>query len=110
MEQRKAWSLGQTFRRPWIIGVSVALVIVFGPGWLHGLRLAWRRHVVERKLQRLEAVHQELAQEHERLTSDPVYVEGLIRSTFKVAKPGELVIPLDADEPRSASSRSRSSR
>jgi two-component sensor histidine kinase len=55
---------------------------------------------MHRRIQRLEAVHRELTDEQKRLTSDPVYVEGLIRSTFKVAKPNELIIPREMVEER----------
>ncbi len=51
---------------------------------------------MHRRLQQLEAFHRALTEEQQRLTSDPVYVEGLIRSTFKVAKPNELVIPKES--------------
>jgi len=81
-----------------LIGLIVVALLVFGPGIVSLLHMAWKRHVMDRKLRELETLHQELANERERLTSDPVYVEGLIRSTFKVAKPGELVVPLDSEE------------
>ena len=81
-------------RTAWLVGVGVGL-IVFGPGLLAHLRLGWQRYQLDRSLRNLETTKQQLLDERERLTSDPVYVEGLIRSTFKVAKPGELVIPKD---------------
>ena len=40
--------------------------------------------------------HKQLAQEQVRFQLDPTYVEGLIRSTFKFAQPGEYVIPLES--------------
>ncbi len=33
--------------------------------------------------------------EQQQLMSNPIYVEGLIRSTFKVAQPDEYVVPLN---------------
>ena len=84
-------------RKAWLIGLSV-VVVCFGPGAFQLTRLSWKQHVLARKQRALEAARQQLATERERLTSDPVYVEGLIRSTFKVAKPGELVVPLDSNE------------
>ena len=83
-------------RRRWLLGFGAVLLVAVGPLLWQLLQLTWTRHAQQRRLQQLKAFHQQLADERTRLTSDPVYVEGLIRSTFKVAKPGELVIPADA--------------
>jgi cell division protein FtsB len=64
---------------------------------MHVLRLSVQRHRLDRRLAELDARHEALLQEQTRLESDPTYVEGLIRSTFKWAKPGEYVIPLESD-------------
>jgi len=85
-------------RKVWILGLIVIALVLFGPGLINLMRLAWKRRVVEHRLRELEQVRQELTNEHQRLTTDPVYVEELIRSTFKVAKPGELVVPLEPEE------------
>ena len=76
----------------WIVGISALALAAFGPGLVHLAQLSWKQHVMDRRLDELEATHQQLLEEHRRLTTDPVYVEGLIRSTFKVAKSGEFVI------------------
>ena len=81
----------------WRVGL-IAVLVVFGPGAIQLAWLSWRQHLLDRKLQTLQTLHENLVKEHDRLTADPVYVEGLIRSTFKVAKPGEVVVPLDSDE------------
>ena len=60
-------------------------------GWL-----SWRSYRLRRAAQRLQANHDQLIREEQRLTDDPIYLEGLIRSLFKVARPGELVVPLDS--------------
>jgi len=86
-------------RQAWLIGLSV-VVVCFGPGAFHLTRLSWKQHVLARQQRELEAARRQLATERERLASDPIYVEGLIRSTFKVAKPGEYVVPLTPDEQR----------
>ena len=84
------------------LGLSlIVLAVLVGPGLCHLVCLSWWRHTLQRKQHALETAHQELARERERLTSDSTYVEGLIRATFKLAKPGELVVPLDSDNPRS---------
>ena len=77
----------------WIVG-GVFVAIAFGPGAVQQIKLAWQQHVMDRRLLALQYLHDTLTHEQERLTSDPVYLEGLTRSTFKIAKPGELVVPL----------------
>jgi cell division protein FtsB len=82
-----------------LVGVGVAgLVALFGPGAFHLLRLAVEQRRLDRQLAALAAQHDTLLQEQARLQSDPTYVEGLIRSTFKWAKPDEYVIPLDSQD------------
>ena len=87
-------------RRAWVTGVSVLAAVVFGPGLVQLARLSWEQHRLDRQLAQLSADHERLAQEERRLQTDPTYVEGLIRTTFKLAKPGELVIPLESNESR----------
>ena len=79
------------------MGALIAALVI-GPGVAQLAWLSWRQHCLARQQRRLETLYQQLAQEQRRLTHDPVYVEGLIRSTFKVAKPDELVVPLDSSE------------
>ncbi|MBI3010883.1 MAG: septum formation initiator family protein [Candidatus Omnitrophica bacterium] len=82
-------------KRPrWLIGVGVLGVVLFGPGTCHLIHLSLMRRRLDRGLAELAAQQERLRQEEARLQSDPSYLEGLIRSTFKVAKPGEYVIPL----------------
>ncbi|MBI4353641.1 MAG: septum formation initiator family protein [Candidatus Omnitrophica bacterium] len=83
-------------RTQWMTFGAIILAVACGPLLLDLIDVSWKRYTMHRRLQRLEAFHQELTDEQQRLTSDPVYVEGLIRSTFKVAKPNEIVIPRDA--------------
>ena len=71
--------------------------VLFGPGLAHWAWLSWRERALERRLRELDALRQSLADEQQRLTGDPTYVEGVIRSTFKVAKPGEVVVPLESN-------------
>ena len=83
-------------RHRWIAAAALAAA-VFGPGLWYWARLRWQRVTLEHRLRRLTAAHQRLEIQQEQLTANPIYVEGLIRSTFKVAKPGELVVPLRSD-------------
>lgn len=88
-------------RRLVVIGIAAGLIL-FGPGAWHLVRLSIQQRRLDRQLTELAARHEALRQEEERLASDPTYVEGLIRSTFKWAKPGEYVLSLgDSDRPSS---------
>ena len=86
-----------TRRKTWLLVGGLALVIAFGPGAIQWLQLRWRAHSMDTRLRALEARHTHLATEQHRLKTDPVYVENRIRSTFKVAKPGEVVVPMTDD-------------
>ena len=87
-------------RAAWIAGFAL-MALAIGPGLIGQLQLAWQQHCLDRKLRALEQMYSELLKEQERLLSDPVYVEGLTRSTFKLAKPGELVVPLATSSSKS---------
>ena len=86
--------------RRWSLGVGLAAVALFGPGLVEWGRLAWRQHQLDRRLAWLSAERQRLTQEQQRLEHDPGYVEGMIRTTFKWAQDGELVIPVDQPDGR----------
>ena len=88
-----------TRRRTWIIGVT-AFLVLFGQGTYHLARLSLEQQQLRRRLHALQAEHERLATEEIRLRSDATYVEGLIRSTFKQAKPGEYVVPLPVPSSR----------
>ena len=81
--------------RRWLLGAGCAMALLFGPGVVEWAGLSWRQHQIDRQLARLSAEQVWLTQEQQRLETDPGYVEGLIRTTFKWAQDGELVIPLD---------------
>ncbi len=81
--------------RQFVVIGAIGLCL-FGPGAYQCIRLSLVQRRLERTLAELAVRHEQLLQEQARLQSDPTYVEGLIRSTFKVAKPGEYVIPLDS--------------
>ena len=87
-----------TKRTRWMVAVAGIGLLVFVPGLIELIRLSMEQRRLDHRLAQLEAERTRLAKEQERLESDPAYVEGLIRSTFKVAKPGEVVVPLDSDE------------
>lgn len=79
-------------RSSWLLGAGLIAAVIFGPGLVQLGMLSVREHRLDRALAVVTARNQALTREHARLQSDPAYVEGLIRSTFKVAQPGEFVI------------------
>ena len=86
-----------TAHRRMALAVGIA-GLLFGPGIVDTVRLSLEERRLDQRLARLTGERQRLVQEQARLEQDPTYIEGLIRSTFKLAKPGELVIPLSATE------------
>ena len=86
---------GRQRRNGLLAGALIGLA-VFGPGTYAWVKLSLEQRRLDGQLARLTVEHAQLTQEQERLQSDSTYVEGLIRTTFKLAKPGEIVIPLDS--------------
>ena len=82
-------------RTRWLVGVGLAALVLFGPGAVWLIRMEFKQRRLDRELARLKTKQEQLAAEETRLRSDPADVEGLIRTTFKFAKPDELVIPLE---------------
>ena len=79
--------------------VIMALVIfgaLFGPGIFDLACMMARQHKLDLQLADLASRKEQLTYEQKRLESDPGYMEGLIRSTFKWSRPGELVVPLSS--------------
>ncbi len=87
-------------RTRWLIGVSLVGLVVFGPGTYEMIYLAIRQHQLDRRLSLLQREQERLSALEDRLRNDPAYLEGLIRTTFKVSQPGEYVIPLEPDPDR----------
>jgi cell division protein FtsB len=78
------------------ISLVLLVLILFGAKAYEWGRLSFQQRKLDRQLTELSSEHQRLLEEQERLQSDPVYVEGLIRTTFKWAKPDERVIRTSA--------------
>ena len=85
-------------RARWITGIGLLGLLLFGPGLYQQAHLSFIQWRLDRRLRELSAQHEQLTQEQAKLQSDPTYVEGLIRSTFKWAQPGEYVIPQDPSQ------------
>ena len=87
-------------RTRWFLAVGILTAVLVGLGWLDSLRLSQQQRRLDAQLAALRAEQERLTAERERLETDPVYVEGLIRTTFKHARKDEYVIPLDRVEER----------
>ena len=74
--------------------LALIAAAILGPTLIQLAIMYWQDQRLSRQLQRRQASYESLQREQERLRTDPIYVEGLTRTTFKVAKPGELVVPL----------------
>ena len=85
-------------RARWVITAALLGLVLFGPGVFHLVRLSLMERKLNLRLAELETEHKQLAREEERLQSDPTYIEGMIRTTFKLAQPGEYVIPLGSSQ------------
>jgi len=84
----------------WLLGFVCLSAVLFGPGLIDFIHLSLDQKELDQQLATLSAEHEKLAEEFKRIESDPIYVEGLIRSTFKVAQPGEFVIPPESKSVR----------
>ncbi len=94
-------------RTRWLLGGGLIGLVVFGPGTYQLVSLSIRQHQLDHRLRTLNTEQQRLTALEQRLKTDPTYVEGLIRTTFKVSQPGEYVIPLPADVRRDSTTRTR---
>jgi cell division protein FtsB len=77
----------------WAAGAVVLGLLLFGPGLIDSVRMSLKQQALQRRLREVAAETARLEAERQRLQTDPVYVEGLIRRTLKVARKGEFVIP-----------------
>ncbi|MBI4343680.1 MAG: septum formation initiator family protein [Candidatus Omnitrophica bacterium] len=82
-------------RARWVVVVSSVAALLFGPGAAQQAWFSVKQWRLERRLHALQVRHAQLLAERQQLESDPAYVEGRIRATFKVAKPGEYIVPLE---------------
>lgn len=79
--------------------------VLFGPGLYDMIHMMARQRKLDRELAVLASRKASLTEEAKRLETDPGYTEGLIRSTFKMALPGELVVPLASKDSQQSSKR-----
>jgi cell division protein FtsB len=84
-------------KRSRLLLVGVLGAVLFGHGLWQLASLSWMEYRLDQRLGSLAAERYRLAKEETRLRTNPAYVEGLIRSTFKLARPGEMVVPSTVD-------------
>ena len=84
------WALG-------CAGVSALLL----PSWLKQRALAARTHAVVAEIAQLEEQIAQLAEEREKLQSDPTYLERIARQEFRATREGEILLKIEdaADGP-----------
>ena len=81
-----------------VVIVAVVAALALGPGAVQQAVIVCKQRKMDHKLIALQRSHEQLLREHSRLMSNPVYVEGLMRSTFKVAKRDEFVVTIDPSD------------
>ncbi len=84
-------------RTRWLLALGALAAVLVSAGLFDLLGMSARQVRYEWELARLKREQARLLAQRERLKNDPTYVEGLIRTTFKRSKRGELVIPLNRD-------------
>ncbi len=90
-----------------LIGLAGTLGI-FGPGLWELARLSRLQRSWDLRLSQLASERKRLVIEEQRLRSDPTYVEGWIRTTFKQTRPGEYIISLNQKPTADASTHEQS--
>lgn len=71
--------------------------VVFLPDAWHAWQLRNTRVEVDQRLESMDSEFKKYQEQKHRLLSDETYIEGLVRSTFKLARPDEVVIPIRDD-------------
>ena len=92
-------ALAKRSARRWVAAAALG-ALIFLPGVVHLAQLSWRDSRLARRERALKADQAQLLKERDLLQSSPTHVEDLIRSTYKVAQPGELVVPMGSVDER----------
>lgn len=79
-------------KRMILITIIVAILICcFAPGFIKLKRLHTRKTELLNKVEELKGSNLQLEQEAERLTSDPIYIERMIRQKLGLSGEGETI-------------------
>ena len=86
-------ALGHRRRR--LLGIILLGVVIFSPGFLQLGRLHWRSYQLRRRIDVACAKNRQLAEQAQRLESDPVYIEQVARQRLGVARAGETIVEVE---------------
>ena len=81
--------------RPLYIGIAIALIVVFLPGYTKFMELRAKNMQLEKEISRLEQENISLLREKKRLEEDIDYIEKVARESMGVAREGEIPIKLE---------------
>ncbi|MBU4311230.1 MAG: septum formation initiator family protein [Candidatus Omnitrophica bacterium] len=81
--------------RPLYIGIIVALIVVFLPGYAKFMEIRARNIHLEKEIERLEKENIRLYKETKQLEEDIDYVEKVARESMGVAREGEIPIRIE---------------
>lgn len=69
----------------------ILLGVIFIPGYLKIKRLLRQNRELERQIKETKQANRRLEEEQEKLESDPVYLEKVLREKLGLAKEGEII-------------------
>ena len=78
----------------WLFGITVFLLIIFLPGYTKLQELRDRNLDSETKIKKLKMENALLQEEIQRLESDPIYQEKIVREKMGVVRKGEIPIKI----------------
>ena len=82
----------ESARRRRLLGMLLVIAVAFGPGFVQLGRLRWRSYRLGCQIEARRIQNVRLAEQIERLESDPVYIEQVARQRFGVAREGEVIV------------------
>ncbi len=81
--------------RPLYIGIIVALVVIFLPGYAKFMELRAKNIYLEKEIERLEQENVKLYKEKDRLEKDIDYIEKVARESMGVTREGEIPVRIE---------------
>jgi len=81
--------------RPLYIGIVIALVVIFLPGYAKFMELRAKNIHLENEIDRLERENIKLYKEKSKLEEDIEYVEKVARESMGVTREGEIPVEIE---------------
>ena len=81
--------------RPLYIGIAVALVVIFLPGYAKFMELRAKNIYLEKEIERLEQENVKLYKEKDKLEKDIDYIEKVARESMGVTREGEIPVKME---------------